>query len=203
MPSLSPARIAHLVSPYLAALPQPAPESLFPQLSLYLELLLKWNARTSLTAIRDPEQIVVRHFGESLFAATHLPSGVSTVLDLGSGAGFPGLPLQLLHPHLQVTLAESQGKKASFLREAVRLLGLTTGVHAGRAEDLVGKASFDLVALRAVDNMARAVPIAKELARHAVCVLTTLGELDQLSPARATAFPDGSRRVLAFLEADT
>jgi 16S rRNA (guanine527-N7)-methyltransferase len=110
-----------ILAPYLGTYPPPA--DLYPQLSAYLDLLLKWNARTNLTAIRDPEEIVRRHFGESLFAGVHLAAKLSseaTLLDLGSGAGFPGLPIQLLLPGLQVTLAESQNKKATFLREAVR-----------------------------------------------------------------------------------
>ncbi len=163
MPALSLDRISHLLRPFLEAAPFPLPAALFLQLSHYLDLLLKWNARTNLTAIRDPETIVSRHFGESLFLATHLPPDIHTVLDLGSGAGFPGLPLHLLRPDLTVTLAESQGKKAAFLREVIRSLALSTQVHAGRAEDLVGKQRFDVVTLRAVDNMALARHVADRL----------------------------------------
>src|ERR1700722_18488594 len=119
MPTLSEARIAALLTPFL---PSPPP-NILPKLSLYLDLLLKWNARTNLTAIRDPEEIVRRHFGESLFAGQHLESP-STLLDFGSGAGFPGLPIALLHSGIAVTLAESQNKKATFLREVVRSLDL-------------------------------------------------------------------------------
>src|SRR5665213_2921666 len=117
MPTLPETRIAALLAPYLGH--HPVAPTLYPQLSKYLDLLLKWNARTNLTAIRDPEEIVRRHFGESLFAARHLDPKTATLLDLGSGAGFPGLPIALLCPEIQVTLAESQNKKASFLREAV------------------------------------------------------------------------------------
>ena len=139
-------RIAELIAPFYAD----AAQTLLAQLRIYLDLLLRWNARTNLTAIRDPEQIVVRHFGESLFVAHHLAAGAGTLLDYGSGAGFPGLPVQLARPELAVTLAESQVKKASFLREVVRTLGLQTEVWAGRAETL--DRTFDVVALRAVDN---------------------------------------------------
>src|SRR3979490_2916864 len=111
MPALSESAIASLLTPYLSEVPA----TLLPQLSTYLDLLLKWNARTNLTAIRDPEEIVRRHFGESLFAAQHLDAGTTTLLDFGSGAGFPGLPIALLCPDIQVTLAESQNKKATFL----------------------------------------------------------------------------------------
>lgn len=126
------------------------------QLAVYLELLLKWNARMNLTAIRKPEEIVRRHFGESLFAGTHLGQ-CGTLLDLGSGAGFPGVPIQLMRPDVKVTLAESQGKKAAFLREVVRELGLQTEVWAARVETMPVERGFDSVAMRAVDNMGAAV----------------------------------------------
>ena len=120
MSVLSQDRIAILLAPYLSHC-----EPLIPQLEVYLELLVRWNAKTNLTSVRDPEEMVRRHFGESLFAAQHLGDPLPpTLLDLGSGAGFPGIPIALAHPGVAVTLAESQGKKASFLREAVRTLSL-------------------------------------------------------------------------------
>ena len=93
MPTLSESAIADLLTPYL----ERGSPSLYSQLSAYLDLLLKWNARTNLTAIREPEEIVRRHFGESLFAAQHL-GHPDTLLDFGSGAGFPGIPIALLRP---------------------------------------------------------------------------------------------------------
>jgi 16S rRNA (guanine527-N7)-methyltransferase len=147
MPTLADTRIAQLLHPYYPSLTP----KIIDQLSIFLDLLLKWNARTNLTAIRDPEEIVRRHFGESLFAAAYLPSA-TTLLDLGSGAGFPGIPIQIAHPALHVTLAESQNKKATFLREAVRTLSLTTEVWAKRTEDLPPTRRFDVVTLRAVDD---------------------------------------------------
>ncbi len=166
MATLTEDRIAALLEPYLGA--TPVPSDLYAQLSAYLDLLLKWNAQTNLTAIREPAEMVRRHFGESLFAGVHLgarlPKGAS-VLDFGSGAGFPGLPIQLLHPELRVTLAESQGKKASFLREAVRTLGLATEVWAGRVEAMPAVEGtprrFNAVTLRAVDHMQQAVAEAR------------------------------------------
>jgi 16S rRNA (guanine527-N7)-methyltransferase len=161
MPTLTDDRIASLIAPYVEGFP--LPDGLISQLSTYLDLLLKWNAKTNLTAIRDPEQIVQRHFGESLFAGKHLSGKISagaTVLDFGSGAGFPGLPIQLLLPELRVTLAESQNKKASFLREAIRTLGLKTEVWAQRVESMPAGARFDVVTLRAVDDMAVALAAA-------------------------------------------
>jgi 16S rRNA (guanine527-N7)-methyltransferase len=175
--ALSEDRIASLVAPYVSAVMVPA--GLYGQLAVYLELLLKWNARTNLTAIREPEEMVRRHFGESLFCGLHLPAEATTMLDLGSGAGFPGLPIQLSRPELQVTLAESQHKKASFLREAVRVLGLETEVWSGRAELLEKK--FSVVTLRAVDNMEAAMAAARGLVQtggHIVSFITAdAGEL--------------------------
>ncbi|MEI9981717.1 MAG: 16S rRNA (guanine(527)-N(7))-methyltransferase RsmG [Edaphobacter sp.] len=157
MPTLPESTIAALLTPYLTP-----PPAVLSQLSLYLDLLLKWNARTNLTAIRDPEEIVRRHFGESLFAARHVPAETRTLLDFGSGAGFPGLPIALLHPNLQVTLAESQNKKSTFLREAVRTLTLpNVEVWPHRTEAMPSNRLFQIVTLRAVDDMAAALSAAR------------------------------------------
>ena len=162
MSALTEGEIARLLDPYLqGGLDGGAVErALYTKLSVYLDLLLLWNGRTNLTALRDPAEIVTRHFGESLLLSRLVPEGARRVLDLGSGAGFPGIPLQLLHPALTVTLAESQGKKASFLREAVRVLGLRAAVHADRVEKLPLGTRFDAVALRAVDDMSLAMRLA-------------------------------------------
>jgi 16S rRNA (guanine527-N7)-methyltransferase len=171
-----------MVRPYVGEAEVPA--GLYAQLGTYLDLLVKWNARTNLTAIREPEEMVRRHFGESLFAGLQLAgrSGEgATVLDFG--AGFPGLPIQLLRPDLRVTLGESQGKKASFLREAVRTLGLGTEVWAGRVEALPevagGVRQFDVVTLRAVDQMELAMVEARRRVRVGgwlVALTTVVGE---------------------------
>ncbi|MGC2300880.1 MAG: 16S rRNA (guanine(527)-N(7))-methyltransferase RsmG [Acidobacteriaceae bacterium] len=126
------------------------------QFEAYLVLLVKWNARMNLTSVRKPEEMVRRHFFESIFAARHIPKQAKTLLDFGSGAGFPGIPIAICRPKIGVTLAESQGKKATFLREAVRTLGLKAEVWAGRVEDLPEERVFDAVTLRAVDKMAAA-----------------------------------------------
>ena len=173
MPTLSESQIATLLTPYLG--PTPPPKNLMPRLSTYLDLLLKWNARTNLTAIRDPEEIVGRHFGESLFAGQHLGTPLpETLLDLGSGAGFPGLPIALLHPEIPVTLAESQNKKATFLREVVRTLNLpNVEVWAARVESLPSDRQFHTVTLRAVDNMAAALTAAAPRTTHQLLLLTS------------------------------
>lgn len=171
MATLPDSTIAALLQPYL--LPKTTlPVALYPRLSLYLDLLLKWNARTNLTAIRNPEDIVRRHFGESLFAAQHLDTNATTLLDFGSGAGFPGLPIALLHPGIQVTLAESQNKKATFLREVVRTLDLSTEIWTSRVETLPEARLFHTVTLRAVDNMAVAIEAAAPRAAHDLLLLS-------------------------------
>lgn len=172
MPTLPDSAIATLLQPY-ALTPTAFSSTLYSQLSLYLDLLLKWNARTNLTAIRDPEEIVSRHFGESLFAAQHL-GPCETLLDLGSGAGFPGLPIALLCPRTYVTLAESQNKKATFLREAVRTLNLENAeVWPARAEAMAVSRQFHTVALRAVDNTTAALAAATLRATHNLLLLTS------------------------------
>ncbi len=126
------------------------------QLENYLALLVKWNARMNLTAVREPAEIVRRHFAESLFAAGQIPARVKTLLDFGSGAGLPGIPIAIVRPEMGVTLAESQNKKATFLREAVRTLGLKAEVWPARVEEMPPERVFDAVTLRAVDKMADA-----------------------------------------------
>jgi 16S rRNA (guanine527-N7)-methyltransferase len=181
MPTLSENEIALLLTPYLTP-----PHAILLRLSLYLDLLLKWNARTNLTAIRDPEEIVRRHFGESLFAAQHLNPATTTLLDLGSGAGFPGLPIALLHPEIAVTLAESQNKKATFLREAVRTLGIPVEIWSARAETMPETRQFHTVTLRAVDNMAAAIAAAAPRAAHELLLLTST---EPLLPPNFTPHP--------------
>lgn len=135
----------------------PLPAGVAERFSAYYELLYRWNAKLNLTAIREREEILRRHFLECIFCAQILPSGIRILLDYGSGAGFPGIPIALCRPDVRVTVAESQGKKAGFLREAVRTLALEAEVYAGRVEEMAAGRSFDAVALRAVDKMQEAV----------------------------------------------
>jgi 16S rRNA (guanine527-N7)-methyltransferase len=199
MSALSESEIATLLIPYLTV---PPPKNMMPRLSTYLDLLLKWNARTNLTAIRDPEEIVRRHFGESLFAACHLAPGTQTLLDFGSGAGFPGLPIALLRPEITVTLAESQNKKSTFLREAVRTLNLTIEVWPSRVEAMPPIRQFHTVALRAVDNMEAALSAAKAriLPGGYLAVLTTTAHTPV--GARSIPLPNSQSGVL-YLETIT
>jgi len=220
---VDPARIAELLSPFLSPSPTLAgtqvesPSSLgqpaFPSavqsqhISTYIDMLLRWNSRINLTAVRSPEEIVGRHFGESFFAARHLfpPSRpiipdtqtdqklvsssqgkprqtpdtaitgtaitnphLSTAIDVGSGAGFPGLPLKIWAPDIRLVLIESNHKKVAFLREVIRGLTLTdVNVFSGRAEDFVANSpnpsTDNVVTLRAVERFQSVLPTAARL----------------------------------------
>ena len=238
---MHPDRIAELLEPFLKPChsepaqsggEKPAVLSLnqLQDISTYIDILQRWNSRINLTAIRTEEEIVTRHFGESLFAARHLfptrahvgtaapfPTRVEadafvrpaeqswaegiregghqesddreghdfsradsksilegalapevdgrrppTVADVGSGAGFPGIPLKLWSPQIHLTLIESNHKKATFLREIARALTLTDiNIQTARAETLTGK--FDVVTLRAVERFEAILPVAASL----------------------------------------
>jgi 16S rRNA (guanine527-N7)-methyltransferase len=151
----------------------PLPGSAYDQFQIYLELLLRWNQRLSLTAVREPEQIIRRHFVECAFAAQSLPRDIGSLLDYGSGAGLPGIPIAICRPEIQVTLAEAQGKKASFLREALRVLGLKGEVYDGRVETMPEEQRFDAVSMRAVEKMKFAIPVAVERIERYLVLLTT------------------------------
>ena len=113
--------IADLLRPFLE--PDSISGEKLSQVAAYLDLLRKWNAKINLTAIRGPEEIVTRHFGESFFAARHLLSSElspSSAIDIGSGAGFPGLPMKIWSPSIELTLIESNSRKTTFLREVAR-----------------------------------------------------------------------------------
>jgi 16S rRNA (guanine527-N7)-methyltransferase len=206
---VDPVRIAELLAPFLEAPPGP-PSSLsdaqLGQVSAYIDLLLRWNARINLTAVRDAESMVTRHFGESFFAARQLVAAESALraIDLGSGAGFPGLPLKIFAPAVGLTLIESSQKKAAFLKEVLRALVLTNvDVFAGRAEDFSSAA--DLVTLRAVERYERALAVAARLVASGGRLALLVGAaqaartpllLPELRWSQAVAMPQSSGRVL-------
>jgi 16S rRNA (guanine527-N7)-methyltransferase len=194
--------LPQLLKPYLQGSLQAAQLS---QIELYLNLLLKWNAKMNLTAVRDAEEIVRRHFGESLFAGEQL--GVTdshSLIDIGSGAGFPGLPIKILAPHIQVTLIESQQKKVAFLREVIRALDLkNTSVFARRAED--SHVNARIVTMRAVEKFESALKLAAGLVEPEGRLTLLIGAA-QIDSARrqlplftwrdALAIPESRNRVL-------
>jgi 16S rRNA (guanine527-N7)-methyltransferase len=172
----------------------------------YLSLFIRWNERVNLSAVRDEDGIISIHIIESIVVARALPDGIESLLDFGSGAGLPGIPIALCRPEIAVTLAESQGKKAAFLQEAVRVLGLSARVLAQRAETI--EESFDCVILRAVDKMRKAVADATRLVapKGWLALMTTASDLGGLVRAAGGAFvfekarplPGSTQRVLAL-----
>ena len=127
----------------------------------YLALLDRWNRTYNLTAIRDPREMVGKHLLDSLAMHSHIDAG--SLADLGTGAGLPGIPLAIAKPALRVTLVESNGKKARFLREAVRTLGLANArVAESRAEALDEPGAYDAITARAL----AALPLIIELGGH-------------------------------------
>jgi 16S rRNA (guanine527-N7)-methyltransferase len=172
----------------------------------YISLFVRWNERLNLSSVRDEEGIIWRHIIESIVVSNALPPRIKTLLDFGSGAGLPGIPIALCRPEIAVTLAESQGKKAAFLQEAVRVLGIGTKIHAGRAETL--GTDFDCVILRAVDKMPKAVAAAVALVAPTgwMALMTMTNELEGLERAAGTEFSwptvkqltSGTQRIVAF-----
>jgi 16S rRNA (guanine527-N7)-methyltransferase len=122
------------------------------QIQQYIRILLQWNDKVNLTAIRDPLEILYRHFCECMYAAVAVPIKDGRLADVGSGGGFPGLPLKIMRPDLRVFLVESSIKKVTFLAEVTRELGLKdVQVLARRYEELGEEvAPLDFVCSRAL-----------------------------------------------------
>ena len=150
------------------------------QVLSYLKLLCRWNDKVNLTAIRDPIEILYRHFGESMFAGVSVPIETGRLADVGSGAGFPGLPLKILRPELQVFLIESNVKKATFLAEVTRELGFAdTRVVVGRYEDLGEEiAPLDHICSRAVGDYGGFLEWASRATLHTRHVVLWVGASD-------------------------
>jgi 16S rRNA (guanine527-N7)-methyltransferase len=256
------ARIADLLQPFLDSSEEEPicgadslTQSQLNSISIYIDLLLRWNARINLTAVRQPEEIVTRHFGESLFAARHLfpmtkgrvghvrtgasaslpraesrgpagqspaveandqrpflacpelSEGTNDVIDIGSGAGFPGIPIKLWAPGVRLTLIEANGKKVAFLREAARALTLTgINVFPARAEDFQKTNDLaSIVTLRAVERFDSILPIAARLVAPSGRLALLIGQaqadrareiLPDLRWQEAIPIPLSSARVL-------
>jgi 16S rRNA (guanine527-N7)-methyltransferase len=134
-----------------------APAGALDMFELYTALLLEWNKKTNLTAITAPEDIAVKHYADSLSLLPHLGADAASLIDIGSGAGFPGVPIKILRPDIRLTLLDSLNKRALFLQELARRLGLADVqiIHA-RAEDAADGLweAFDIAATRAVASLA-------------------------------------------------
>jgi 16S rRNA (guanine527-N7)-methyltransferase len=200
MAALSNDKIRELLEPYMAPFETIYfSDSLIGQVSEYLDLLLRWNARVNLTAIRRPEEIIQRHFGESFFTAGHLAGLLhagSVLLDYGSGPGFPGLPIQMLLPKMRVTVSESQARKVAFLHEVIRTLGLGAEVWPRRVEEMPSSRKFDAVTLRAVEKMAATVGDAAARVREGGWMAALVGSGIEIAGAEEFLIPGSQHRRL-------
>jgi 16S rRNA (guanine527-N7)-methyltransferase len=167
----------------------------------HYEILLRWNAKMNLTSIAPGEEMVVRHYCESLFFGAHLPGRENecSVVDLGSGAGFPGVPLAISHPTWRLTLLESNQKKAVFLRESTRKIP-NISVLSTRAEAVTQR--FDWIISRGVDAKtvlqhvpARAPRLGLMLGENDFSRIQTLSGIAWLEPVR---LPWGDRRLCVY-----
>ena len=175
------------------------------KISAYIDLLLKWNRRISLTTVTKPSEIVRFHFGESLFALSQLKFRESRLADVGSGAGFPGLPLAMALPALKVTVIESNLKKCAFLAEVIRQLSISNATVAPRRmEELEASAQFDFVTARALGRLPELLVWSREHLATAGRVLLWLGEDDSREVGRSSGWkweqpiliPGSKRRYL-------
>lgn len=172
----------------LAVVPDAETQLLASRLLDYVALLQRWNATYNLTAIRDPSEMVSKHLLDSLAIASHVDGSLA---DIGSGAGLPGIPLALARPQLQVTLVESNGKKARFLREALRVLAIDNArVAESRAETLDEPGRYDCVVSRAFSSLADFVLAGAHLLKADGRMLAMKGVLPQDEIA---ALPKGWR----------
>jgi 16S rRNA (guanine527-N7)-methyltransferase len=129
------------------------PEDAVRRFELYYKELLEWNAKISLTTITEPADAAIKHFLDSILLLKYVPLAGS-LIDIGTGAGFPGIPLKIMKPELSVVLVEVVRKKANFLRQVIRLLNLDgIEVYNGRIEDFDRPAAFDYAVSRAFSEL--------------------------------------------------
>lgn len=166
--------VRKLLSPFILSLSDEAIDKIL----TYLELLLRWNRKINLTAINTPEECLTRHFGES-FLVSQVTGLEGRLLDIGSGAGFPGLAIKLVAPELEVVLLEPVAKKRAFLKEVARACGMVSvRVESCRLEEFARTAresSFDIITVRAVGGLESLIPLAATLLKTAGCVCLWVG----------------------------
>ena len=173
------------------ALPQ-ADERALDRFEIYHRLLSEWNERMNLTAITDPVAVAEKHFADSLAALPYLKPGMK-VVDVGTGAGFPGVPLLIMEPGLELTLADSLQKRLTFLDALLKELGLKAALVHGRAEDLgqnkLYREQFDAALSRAVANLPVLLELTTPFVRVGGTAIAYKGDADQeLESAKTAAF---------------
>jgi 16S rRNA (guanine527-N7)-methyltransferase len=189
MKGISNQRIAAILAQYSARVDDRSP--LVEGIQSYIALLLRWNRSISLTTVTDPEEIVRFHFGESLFAARLVPITDGRLADIGSGGGFPGLPLKMLVRSLDLTLIESSAKKAAFLAEVVRRLDLDqVRIVRGRMEEIESDAArasaapLDFISARALGQFRTVLAWSRRHLAESGKLILWLGQEDVASISR-------------------
>jgi 16S rRNA (guanine527-N7)-methyltransferase len=189
---------------YLAEVGVHASPTQLEQFRTHFDLLMRWNARMNLTSVRDPEGVLRRHFAESAYLTQAVRLGSGTLVDIGSGAGFPGIPVKILSPRTKVILVEAVQKKAAFLKEVAREIGLPgLEIFAGRFEDMKDLTA-DWVTMRAVKLDERLMETIQRSVPRGTCAMF-LGEADaaQVSGAKVHPIPGSDRRVIVVGECST
>ena len=176
------------------------------QIRQYVELLVLWNKSLNLSSILDPQEILTRHFGESMFLCTLLPVENCRLADIGSGAGFPGLAIKIVRPRVHITLIESNQRKCAFLSEVVRKIGISgVEISRGRFEDLrMPQGSKDILTARAIGGWARLLGWAENVVTPTGNVALWVGEQDSIKISRTPGWawdppvriPESQRRFL-------
>jgi 16S rRNA (guanine527-N7)-methyltransferase len=178
--------VRELLLPFNISISEESTENLL----LYLELLLRWNQKINLTAIEAPEECVIRHFGESFLISKSVRLN-GRLLDIGSGAGFPGLAAKLIAPNLEVVLLEPVAKKRAFLKEVTRVCSMSSVQIFGKRLDEFAHTeearSFDLITVRAVGGLESLVPTATILLKSGghICLWvggTQVGGIREANP---------------------
>ena len=173
------------------ALPQ-ADERAIERFEIYQRLLGEWNERMNLTAITDPVEVAEKHFADSLAALPYLKPGMK-VIDVGTGAGFPGVPLLIMEPRLDLTLADSLQKRLTFLDALLQELGLTAELVHGRAEDLcqnkLYRERYDAALSRAVANLPVLLELTTPFVKVGGSAIAYKGDAaEELQNAKSAAF---------------
>jgi 16S rRNA (guanine527-N7)-methyltransferase len=145
------------------------------QFESYLSELVEWNKKTNLTSIKGTTEIIIKHFIDSLMVLRFI-SLEGSLADIGAGAGFPGIPIKIKRPDLDLLLVEPRRKKASFMRKVIRDLALRRAeVYNGRVEELAGRVSFDFVISRALGDLDYSCSISMPLLKTDGCIIAMQG----------------------------
>ncbi|MEE4355356.1 MAG: 16S rRNA (guanine(527)-N(7))-methyltransferase RsmG [Desulfococcaceae bacterium] len=177
-------------------------------LARHAEELLRWNRKVNLTAITEPQEVAVKHYIDSLIALPFIPAGAK-VLDMGTGGGFPGLPLKIAVPSLSLTLLDSVRKKISFLQFVIRSLQLkeAEAIHS-RAEELALKpgyrGEFDIVICRALTDLGVFADMALPFLKSGGKQIALKGKIteEEMAPVRLRMHTDVEKYVLPVFKAE-